>query len=118
MQTRLIVAGTGNIVAERVHRARTWRERGRGLLGREPLRPAEALVIEPARQLHTFGMRYAIDVCLCDRDWRVLHVVPSMRPRRLTRWVPRSRFGVEMPAGSMPPLRPGDQLSLEEVSER
>ncbi len=93
-------------------------ERGRGLLGREPLGPGDALVIERTRQVHTFGMRYPIDVCFCDRAWRVLRVVRHLRPRRLTRWVPRARFAVELRAGSAPWLAPGDQLSLEELSDR
>lgn len=88
------------------------------MLGREPLDPGEALAIEPARSVHTFGMRYAIDVCFCDRAWAVLHVVRNMRPGRVTRWVPRARVAIEMRAGSMPPLRRGDQLSVEELSER
>lgn len=112
-----LVAASGAVVAGRVHRARTVRERTRGLLGREALQPGEALILEPAQSVHTFGMRYAIDVCFCDRSWVVLHVVRGMRPRRVSRWVPRARAAVEMRAGSMPSLRPGDQLSLEELSD-
>ena len=94
--------------------ARTPRERARGLLGGPPLEPGEVLVIEPARQVHTFGMRYPIDVCFCDRDWRVLHVVTSLRPRRITRVVPRGRYALEAPAGALEGLERGDQLSLNE----
>ena len=115
---RLVVRGSGVVVAESVRRARTFAERGRGLLGTEPLAPREALVIERARQVHTFGMSYPIDVCFCDRAWSVVHVVEGMRPRRVTRWVGRAYFAVEMRAGDMPSLRPGDQLSLEELSDR
>lgn len=104
-------------MAERVEVARGFSRRGRGLLGRPPLGPGEALVIDPARSVHTFGMRYSIDVCFCDAGWVVVRVVPDMRPRRVTRWVRRARFVVEMAAGSMPPLRPGDQLSLEELND-
>lgn len=94
--------------------ARTARERARGLLGEPALGPGEALVIERARQVHTFGMRYTIDVCFCDRGWKVLHVVSLLRPRRLTRLMIRARFAVEAPAGSLEGLEPGDQLSLSE----
>ncbi len=93
-------------------------ERARGLLAREPLEAGEALVIAPARQVHTFGMRYAIDVCFCDRGWRVLHLVEAMRPRRVTRWVPKAFFVVEAPAGTFTGIGSGDQLSLEELSDR
>ena len=75
-------------------------------------------MLEPARQVHTFGMTYALDVCFCDRAWRVLRVVRSMPPRRVTRWVSRARYAVETRAGELAGLRPGDQLSLEDRSER
>jgi uncharacterized membrane protein (UPF0127 family) len=71
-------------------------------------------VIEPARQVHTFGMPCAIDVCFCDSSWRVVHVVAPLRPRRVTRWVARARYAVEAPAGALKDIEPGDQLSLSE----
>lgn len=83
-------------------------------MGGPALGPGEALVIEPARQVHTFGMRYAIDVCFCDRAWNVLHIVSPLRPRRLTRWVLRARYAVETPAGAFEGVGRGDQLSLSE----
>ncbi|MDQ4125111.1 MAG: DUF192 domain-containing protein [Actinomycetota bacterium] len=102
------------MIAERVRWARAPAERARGLLGAPELRPGEALVIEPARQVHTFGMRYAIDVCFCDAGWRVLHVVAPLRPRRVTRWARRARYAIEAPAGALTGVEPGDQLSLSE----
>lgn len=83
-----------------------------------PLQPGEALVLDPGRQVHTFGMRYPIDVCFCDRAWKVLHVVAPMPPRRVTRWVFRARFAVEMRAGGLASVRPGDQLSPVELNDR
>ena len=71
-------------------------------------------MIEPARQVHSFGMRYPIDVCFCDARWRVLHVVTALRPRRITRWVMRARYAIEAPAGGLEGLVRGDQLSLSE----
>lgn len=68
-------------------------------------------MIVRARQVHTFGMRYAIDVCFCDREWRVLYVVRSMRPRRVTRWVRGAAFVVEAPEGATASVTLGDQLS-------
>lgn len=64
----------------------------------------EALVISgSAHQVHTFGVRFPIDVAFCDADWRIAHVVRCMRPRRVTRWVPRARYVIEMRCGSLPP---------------
>lgn len=106
------------MIAHDVRHARTFAERTRGLLGRAPLGPGEALVIHRARQVHTIGMRYAIDVCFCDRGWRVLHVVRGLPPRRLTRWIPRAFYAVETLEGELAGVTSGTQLSLEELNER
>ena len=92
----------GRVLADRVRWARSWRERSDGLLRSEPLRDGEALVIEPARQVHTIGMTYPIDVVFCDRKSRVRHVVRRLAPQRITRVVFGARFAIELPAGVVP----------------
>jgi uncharacterized membrane protein (UPF0127 family) len=77
--------------------ATTRAARRRGLLGRDGI--DGALVLRPCRQVHTIGMRFSIDVAFCGRDGRVLRVT-TMRPRRVSRIVWRSRFVVEAAAGS------------------
>ena len=97
---RIIVLSTGRVLAHQVRWARKVLERARGLLGRPPLAPGEALVIDNSAQVHTVGMRYSIDVVFCASDWAVLHVVRSMRPMRITRWVRQCRYVIELPAGA------------------
>lgn len=88
------------------------RDRVRGLLGTNLLGPGCALVL-PARQVHTFGMRYPIDVLFCTADWEVVHAVGAMAPNRITRVSLRGRWVVELPAGAANGVRPGDLLRLE-----
>jgi uncharacterized protein len=73
------------------------RQRRRGLTGRGELEGV--MVIRPCRQVHTIGMRFAIDVAFCDRYGFVLHTT-SLPPRRLSRPVWRSYFAIEAPAGA------------------
>jgi hypothetical protein len=77
------------------------RERRRGLLGRATLAPDRALLLRRCRSVHTFGMRFAIDAVLLDRDDLVVAVVP-MPPRRLLRPRRRVRHVVEVAAGRGP----------------
>jgi uncharacterized membrane protein (UPF0127 family) len=100
-------------MAASVHRARSRWERARGLIGTRA-DEVGALLFERVRQVHTFGMAYPIDVIFCDAEWRVVHVVKAMAPRRVTRWVRRARRVVELPtrAGATPVVV-GDQLRLE-----
>ena len=51
-----------------LRRTETMLERMRGLLGRPPLRPGQALLIDDCNMVHTIGMRYAIDVVFVDRE--------------------------------------------------
>jgi len=54
-----------------------------GLLGRRGLAPDEALFLAPCNNVHTFFMRFAIDVVFLDRDGAVLAIVPALRPWRV-----------------------------------
>lgn len=63
--------------------ARGFMQRARGLLFRAPLAGDEALLIPRCASVHTFGMRYPIDVVFLDTLGRVLKVVPSLGPWRL-----------------------------------
>lgn len=90
--------------------ARTVRQRVRGLLGRTGIEGA--LLLQPASSVHTFGMRFDIDVAHLDRDLRVLRVV-TMRPNRLGRPVRHARSVLEARAGTLDHLRIGDRLYLQ-----
>lgn len=89
--------------------ADTRQARRRGLLGRDGI--DGALLIVPARAVHTFGMRFPIDVAWCDRDLTVLRTA-TLRPHRLTRVSLRAHCVIEAEAGSFErwDLRPGDRL--------
>lgn len=87
------------VLAARAAVADTPRSRRRGLLGTEALEDGRGLVIVPCRQIHTFGMRYAIDVVFVDRRMRVLRVAKAMRPRRLGALALRAAAAIELPPG-------------------
>jgi uncharacterized membrane protein (UPF0127 family) len=82
--------------------------RMRGLLGRDD--PGDGAWIEPCSQVHTMFMRAPIDVIFVDRDDRVLHVTPALRPWRLSRWVRGARAVLELAAGHAGSTAAGDQL--------
>lgn len=78
--------------------AETRRDRVKGLLGRDGI--DGAILLRPARSIHTIRMRFPIDVAYCDRDLRVLRVVTM--PRNRVGWpVWRARAVIEAEAGVM-----------------
>ena len=54
----------------------------RGLLGRSGLNEGEGILLRPAASIHTFFMRFAIDVVFLDRDLVVLGIESSLEPWR------------------------------------
>ena len=91
--------------------AESFRERSRGLLGRDGLEGA--MLLRPVRQVHTFRMRFPIDVAFCTDDLTVVRTL-SMPPGRLSRPSLRCRCVIEAEAGAFTRwgLRPGDQLEV------
>ena len=74
-----------------------WRERARGLIGRDG--HEGALVLPRCRWVHTIGMRFPIDVAYLDADGVVLKTV-QMRRYRIGLPVPWARTVVEAEAGA------------------
>lgn len=101
----------GEVLAA-VEIADSRRGRRRGLIGRDGIEGA--LLLRPARSVHTIGMRFPIDVAFCDRDLYVRHTA-CLRPFRLT--LPRLRCHcvVEAEAGAFERwgLRVGDQIEIK-----
>lgn len=100
---RLIARNTSlnKVIADRVGVAVTRTARAVGLLSRSKLDPGEALWIVPSRGVHTWGMRFAIDVLALDEAGTVIDCVKDLRPWRL-RLPKRGTAGVlELPAGTL-----------------
>ncbi|MBT2439396.1 DUF192 domain-containing protein [Streptomyces sp. ISL-36] len=90
--------------------AASYRARRRGLLGRDGI--TGALLITPTNSVHTFGMRFTIDVAYLDRTLTVLDVV-TMRPGRLGMVRFRGRHVLEAEGGAMAGwgVRPGVRVT-------
>jgi uncharacterized membrane protein (UPF0127 family) len=89
--------------------ARGFRARLLGLAFLDRLAADEALLIRRCRSVHTFGMRFPIDVVFVDADFRVLRVVRHLPPRRVAS-CPGAAAVIEVNAGDADRLRAG--LSL------
>ncbi|MBO0654798.1 DUF192 domain-containing protein [Streptomyces triculaminicus] len=93
---QLRISATGMTVPLEI--AASFRARSRGLLGRDAIEGA--LLLTPASGVHTWRMRFAIDVAHLDRDLTVLSV-RTMRPGRLGAPRLRARHVLESSAGAM-----------------
>ncbi len=109
----LRVAPGGPLLATHARLAGDSSSRRRGLLGREGLAPGEGLVIAPTQGIHTFGMRFPLDVVFADRLGRVVRIAEAVPPSRL-RLAWRGFAAIELPAGTCRSvaLRHGDCLEV------
>lgn len=98
---RIVNESRGVVLADRGWRATSVFARMKGLLGRQTLERGEGLHILPCNSIHTFFMRFPIDVLFLDRDQVILRAFPDLPPWRLTRIYPRAHSVVELPAGTL-----------------
>jgi uncharacterized membrane protein (UPF0127 family) len=83
------------------------------LLKHEGLEPGEGLWIAPCEAVHTFGMKFAIDVVFLSRSKKVLKVRKNMGRRGISICL-RAHSVLELPAGVLDRTgtAPGDQLEF------
>lgn len=100
----------GRVLAT-VEVAETLRARTHGLLGRDGIEGA--VLLRPARSVHTFRMRFPIDVAFVDRDLRVIRML-TMAPNRISAPVWRARAVLEAEAGAFSAwgIQLADQLEV------
>ena len=93
--------------------AESRQERMQGLLDRDGI--DGAILIRPARSVHTVGMQFPIDVAICDKDLIVVRTL-CLRPGRVSRPSLRGACVIEAESGAFDRwnLRPGDQLEVRE----
>ena len=106
----------GEVLAS-IEVAERFGQRLRGLLGRDGIDRAldGALLLRPAKSVHTIGMRFPIDVAFCDGDLVVVDTCTPLRPNRVTRVRWKASCVIEAQAGAFERwrLREGDHLELQ-----
>ena len=83
--------------------ARTHWTRFRGLMATDGsrFRRGQGLWISPSHGVHTFAMRFPIDVVYLDRDRIVIHVEEELRPWRMAAVRIRAASVLELPTGAI-----------------
>jgi len=103
----------GAVLATRLELAGTGSTRNKGLLGRECLLPGEGLWIVPCEAVHTFFMRFPIDLVYLDRKHRIRKVRNSVGPWRVSGCM-TAHSVIELPAGAIRETQtePGDTIEI------
>ena len=78
---------------------KTMRERMRGLLGRDSLETGSGMLFYNCGWVHTFFMRFEIDLVFISRDHRVVHTNSALKPNRFSKICLGASMTLELPAG-------------------
>jgi uncharacterized membrane protein (UPF0127 family) len=107
-KTKSVVVGT------QIELADTSWNRLIGLAGKSQLGAGCGLLIHPSSGIHTFGMRFSIDVVALDRKLRVVKLWHRLAPFRVTTVNFKTRNVLELPAGTIREagIDVGDQLEI------
>lgn len=102
-----------SVLAECVEIADRGAKRRKGLLGRDSLSAEEGLWILPCEAVHTFGMRFPIDLIYLDRNNRVKKTRSNVGPFRLSGCL-SAHSVIELTSGaiSRTQTQPGDRLEF------
>jgi len=112
------VNGSGALLGDDIQEAHGLVSRTRGLMLRKGLDPGEGIDIRPCGSIHMMFMRFPIDAVFYDQHYRVTKVASNVRP-----WVGLAFGGkgakgvLELPAGSVSGVEPGDLLDFHPVDQ-
>jgi len=98
---KIINRTTNTVLATEALIADSYFKRLKGLLGVKELRRNAGLVIRPCNSVHTFFMRFPIDVLFVDKNNRIIKTIPHLKPYCFTALYFGAVFVIELPAGTI-----------------
>jgi len=96
---QIVNLSKGALLAKQAKVADSFLKRAKGLLGRKEFLEGEALIFYKTNSIHTFFMRFPIDVLFFENHGRVIKVFSNLRPFRFCSVFSFSSNVVELPAG-------------------
>jgi uncharacterized protein len=111
--SRIVLSDRATTVCDTCTIADRALPRMKGLLGRRSLPPGEGLLITPAPSIHTWFMRFPIDVVFLGRDLEVIDIVEGLPPWRTAgRRVAKAVLELAAGEAARRGVAIGDRLSL------
>ncbi|WP_373732168.1 DUF192 domain-containing protein [Bacteroides heparinolyticus] len=98
--------------SSQIQKADNFWKRLKGLMGKDGIAKGEAMLFYPCGSIHTFFMKFNLDVLYLDRD-NVVLAKESIAPWRLGKMVRGAKKVVEMAEGEAEAVRIGEKLYLD-----
>lgn len=96
----------------KVKELKSFTEKYRGLIGAQQINP---IYFKTRFGIHTFGVKYPIDVLVLDENKSVIKMVQHLKPNRIFLWNPIYENVVELPEGRIrqDKIKLADEITLE-----
>jgi uncharacterized membrane protein (UPF0127 family) len=108
----LINRTSGQTIVRHVVLATTFLQRLNGLMFSRTLDPDSAWVFPSCNSVHMFFMRYPLGLVFLDKEQRVVTVIPSIAPGRVSPWVRKACTVIEMRPEKVEGINVGDVLEI------
>jgi uncharacterized membrane protein (UPF0127 family) len=92
---------TGEVISDKVRIAQDFKSRSIGLLDRHSISGNEALLIKPCTSIHTFFMKFPIDVLFLSKEGNIVKIAHSLKPWRLSGCLLGCFMVLELPPGKV-----------------
>jgi uncharacterized membrane protein (UPF0127 family) len=111
---RIMADGSAFLLSGNIKKADSFSRKLFGLVFSAPLKEGEGLLIENCSSVHTFWMRYPIDILFLDSNNKVLRVFEVLKPFRVTPFIRGAAKTVELKSGTVKActINIGDCLKL------
>lgn len=95
--------------------ARSLLKKGVGLMGRKNFGTKQGLLLTETTAVHTFFVRFPIDLAFLDKNLQVVKIVENLKPWSISPLAWKARHVLELPAGTIAKnsLEVGDTLKVE-----
>lgn len=103
-------------ILNKVRTADTFNLRAMGLMFKQSMGEMDGLLLQPCNSIHTFFMKFNIDVVFMNRHNEIIKIFRNMPPWRMTRMYFTSSKVLEMDGGKLPAeVSEGETLDIEDV---
>ena len=78
----------------KIYQAKSYKEKLNGLLVHPPLKPNESMLFKTTL-IHTFFMKYPLDIVFLNHRYKILHIQKTLKPFRFSKFVWGTKYILE-----------------------
>lgn len=112
---KLINQNRSTILSTKVHIAKNFNARLKGLMFSKPLTSDHCLWISQCKSVHSCFMKFTLDILFVDKKLKVVKIIKALKPWRLTPLYIKADSVFEFNSGKLNNIKVGDQLLLQKT---